>query len=254
MRRASVASGTGLAVSRPWWPGWTPSTWIARPSPRGGSTPRPSGDSTMRGRTGTTRRRSAKRGSGDRRRPGGRGGGSRLGRARALGGRTWRLGGLRRRRASPGVGLGGGAEADPDPGATAFGSLGVDGPHRPGRIGPDRAGGGAARALPGRAGGAVTRPRRGRDRLPGPGAPGASGRLLGRLDPGPGVAGGRESRSRGRPLTAGVELRRTRPLSTTTLASSRSPARLARGLSTTTRRPSRSTPTLPRPTTTSAWP
>ena len=61
----------------------------------------------------------------------------------------------------------------------------------------------AARALPGRVGGAITRPRRGRDRLPGAGAPGAPGRFLGRLDPGPGVAGGRRSRSRGRPLTGG---------------------------------------------------
>ena len=49
---------------RSWWPGRTPSTWIAPPSPRGGSTPRPSGASTTRGRTETTSRRSAKRGSG----------------------------------------------------------------------------------------------------------------------------------------------------------------------------------------------
>ena len=88
----------------------------------------------------------------------------------------WRLGGLRRLRESPGVGPGGGAESRP--GALARPrprSRGVGRPHRPRRDGPDRAGGGAARAVPGRIGGAVTRPGRGRDRLPGAGAPGASG-------------------------------------------------------------------------------
>ena len=122
-----------------------------------------------------------------------------------LGGRSGRLGDLCRRRAPPGVGPGRGAESGPGRLARPRPrSRGVGRPHRPGRIGPDRAGGRAARAVPGRAWRAVTRPRRGRDRLPGAGAPGASGRFLGRLHPGPSVAGRPGPRRRGRPLPAGA--------------------------------------------------
>ena len=189
--------------------------------------------------------------------PGGRGGAGRgLGRARALGGRARRLGGLRHRRPSPGVGLGGGTAGRPGRLARPRpGSRGVGGSHRPGRIGPDGAGRGATRRLPGCARGAVAGSRRRRDRLPGAGAAGASGRLLGCLHPGPGVAArARIPKPRSPPTDGRWNSGGTRPPSATTLASSRTPGAIGTRPTTTTGRPSRSTPTLPRPTITSAWP